>query len=317
MALDHFVSQVHLKRFNSPALGDRFHAIRKCDLKHFTPNSKSVCRIEEGNTNPYLIEQRAIEDFLRDIEPKYNRATESMFADEIDAETIHTIAGFVAYVLACSPAAMRHHSTWLALYVEQFTLEMDKRGAFPPAPRSLGNRTLTDLITNGDLEIEIDPKYPQSMGIDQILQQTHIFGNALWHILRNDNFDAPFFTSDFPIATIRTSGPAATRLIPLCPTLAVSITPIPAMVRSKPDLTYKGFKRTIQNLKRQEAVNINRQIVRAAESEVYFSHLMPWVDRFVQANANFRTEIIASAGVAAGRSYVHALTEIRPYTWER
>jgi hypothetical protein len=51
MPLDHYVSQVHLRKFYSPVLGDRMYAIRKSNLKAFTPNSQSVCRIEDGSTN--------------------------------------------------------------------------------------------------------------------------------------------------------------------------------------------------------------------------------------------------------------------------
>jgi hypothetical protein len=74
MALDHYVSQVYLRNFNSPVLQNRFYAMRKSSLKTFTPRSEDVCRIEEGNTNKYLTEERAIEDFLRTVEPKYNSA---------------------------------------------------------------------------------------------------------------------------------------------------------------------------------------------------------------------------------------------------
>jgi hypothetical protein len=74
MPLDHYVSQVHLKKFCSLALGDLMHAIRKTNLKYFTPSSKDVCRIMDGSTNAYLREDRAIEEFLKTIEPNYNAA---------------------------------------------------------------------------------------------------------------------------------------------------------------------------------------------------------------------------------------------------
>ena len=61
MPLDHYVSQVHLKNFNSPALDD---------LKRFRTKSQDVCRIEDGSTNAYLKENRAIEEFLKDVEPR-------------------------------------------------------------------------------------------------------------------------------------------------------------------------------------------------------------------------------------------------------
>ena len=90
MALDHFVSQVHLKNFYSPKLGSLMYAIRKSDLKLFTPNERSVCRIENDSTNSYLREDRAVEEFLKRIEPRYNVALEKLLADKIDPGTCGT-----------------------------------------------------------------------------------------------------------------------------------------------------------------------------------------------------------------------------------
>ena len=86
------------------------YAMRKSNLKSFQPNSKSVCRIEDGSTNAYLKEDRAIEEFLKTIEPKYNEALSELIEDKIDAECVYTLAGFAAYVSACSPAGMRIQS---------------------------------------------------------------------------------------------------------------------------------------------------------------------------------------------------------------
>jgi hypothetical protein len=72
MALDHYISQVQLNNFNSPTLGGLMYAIRKSDLKRFPTKSQDVCRIEEGSTNAYLTKDRAIEEFLKDVEPRYN-----------------------------------------------------------------------------------------------------------------------------------------------------------------------------------------------------------------------------------------------------
>jgi len=98
MPLDHYISQVHLRNFYSPALGDLMYAIRKSDLKRFPCNSESVCRIEEGNTNAYLIHDRAIEDFLVGVESKYNASVVKLRNSKIDPECIYAVAGFAAYV---------------------------------------------------------------------------------------------------------------------------------------------------------------------------------------------------------------------------
>jgi len=76
MPFDHYISQVHLKNFNSPALDGLIYAIRKSDLKRFRTKSQDVCRIEDGSTNAFLQESRAIEEFLKDVEPRYNASLE-------------------------------------------------------------------------------------------------------------------------------------------------------------------------------------------------------------------------------------------------
>jgi hypothetical protein len=110
MALDHYVSQVHLKNFYSPALNGLIYAIRKSNLKRFTPRSEDVCRINEGSTNAYLIESRAVEVFLKDVEPRYNTSLAKLRNNKMDQEAIASLAGFAAYVVSCSPTAMRLHS---------------------------------------------------------------------------------------------------------------------------------------------------------------------------------------------------------------
>ena len=107
MALDHYVSQVHLKNFYSPALDGLMYAIRKSDLKRFPTKSQDVCRIEEGSTNAYLKKDRAIEEFLKEVEPRYNASLTKLRENKMEQEAIASLAGFSAYIVACSPTAMR------------------------------------------------------------------------------------------------------------------------------------------------------------------------------------------------------------------
>ena len=246
MPLDHYVSQVHLRRFYSPSLGNRMYAIRKADLKAFTPNSESVCRVMDGSTNSYLLKNRAIEDFLKTIEPNYNPALESLLAGKVDSNSIYAIAGFVAYVGTCSPAGMRIQSMPLKRMVEHHTAVMDVQGAFSPPPAVPGGASLTELLRDGTVEVTIDPKYPQAMMIGSILKLIHIFGNCNWEILQNDSKDNPFFTSDFPIAIEKTNDPRVlNRVVPLAPNLAIRIKPDISIDRAQIDLHLARFGRHV------------------------------------------------------------------------
>ena len=101
MPLDHYVSQVHLRQFYSPALGGKqMHGFRKRDGHVFPCSSKDVCRVQDGSTNEYLLNDRAIEEFLKTVEPNYNAAIAELRTGRPSRDTVHVIAGFAAYVRA-------------------------------------------------------------------------------------------------------------------------------------------------------------------------------------------------------------------------
>jgi hypothetical protein len=195
-------------------------ALRKRDLKSFTPDAHSVCRIPDGSTNPYLNEERAIEEFLKGIEPKYNKALSQLTADKLDAESIYALAGFTAYILSCSPAGMRIQSQLFRGVVEETGRRLAEKGEIPAPPPELGGASLIELPDSGTVKVNIDPKYPQAMGIASILSRTSSFGNFSWDILINEVANSPFFTSDFPVALERTSDPRVNQqdraLVPDC-----------------------------------------------------------------------------------------------------
>jgi hypothetical protein len=291
MPLDHYIPQVYLRKFYSPALGKRMYAIRKTDLKAFTSNSNSVCRIMDGNTNAYLREERVIEDFLKTIEPNYNTALDKLIAGEIDKECVYTIAGFVAYVLTCSPAGMRIQSGPLKSDVEITAAMMEAQGMLPPPPTELGDVSLTEALRDGAVEVMINPKYPQAIGIGFILELAAAFGNFKWEILHNNLDDSPFFTSDFPIAIEKTDDlRILNRIVPLAPNLALRIRPDLTLDEGRADFTFTSFGYLSRNIGREELVNLNRLIVRCAEETVFYRDDNPWIWPFVAKNRHYRIE---------------------------
>jgi hypothetical protein len=291
MPLDHYVSQVHLKKFYSPALGNRMYAIRKSDLIAFTVNSREVCRIMDGSTNVYLRENREIEDFLKTIEPNYNAAVDKLIAGAIDEECIYTIAGFVAYVTSCSPTAMRIGSEGLKSIDETTAAMMEAKGLLPPPPPQLGNTTLTELIRDGIVNVTIDPKFPQAFGISAILDCAATFGNFKWEILHNGFDDSPFCTSDFPAAIEETGDPRIlNRIVPLAPNLALRIKPNLTLDQCRPDFSFANFGCRSRKIGHKELVKINCLIMRCAEDLVFYRDDRPWVRPFVTKNRHYRIE---------------------------
>ena len=309
VSLDHYVSQVHLRNFYSPALGGLMHAIRKSDLKRFRCNSESVCRIEEGSTNAYLKNNRAVEEFLLSVEPKYNSSVSKLRSGIIDPECIHAFAGFVAYVASCTPAAMRIHIAPLESQLQSTAAILDRQGLLPRASAILGSKTASELLADGTIHFEVDPKYPQAIGIDTMVARVSTYGNSHWEILVNDDQDNPFFTSDYPIALEEMRNRQIPNwIVPITPDLAIRIVP-DIKLRGKPaDLAFSSFTFLRRTLKRQETLGINRLIVQCAEDVIFYRNDQEWIADFVAKYRYHRVEVITQR-VPAGTGFLNTGTQ--------
>jgi hypothetical protein len=184
---------------------------------------------------------------------------------------------------------MRINSLPLKSAVETQAAMMDAQGSLPPPPPQLDGASLTELLHDGAVEVMIDPKYPQAIGIESILKFVTIFGNSTWEILHNDSDDCPFFTSDFPAAIETTDDPLIlNRIVPLAPNLALRIRPDPTFDRGRADFAKFTFRH--RTLAHEELVKLNRLIVRCAEDTVFYRDDYPWVRSFVSKNRHYHIE---------------------------
>jgi Protein of unknown function (DUF4238) len=161
----------------------------------------------------------------------------------------------------------------------------------PVPPPELGGKELAELLESGEVKVEVDPKFPQAIGISNILQHVATFGNFRWDVLLNDNSDCPFFTSDFPVGNEPTSDERVlNRVVPLTPTLAIRIQPDITLDRTLANFEFTKFSSHRHKVGRQEAVKINRLLVQSAEDTVFFRDNQSWVAGFVKKNRHFRVE---------------------------
>ena len=292
MALDHYVSQVHLKNFYSPLLnGKKMFGIQKKSLKQFPCGSEDVCRIDEGNTNPFLQHERAIEEFLRAIEPRYNASIDKLRLRNVDPDCVLVISGFISYVMSCAPAGVRLSEHWLAKTLESTTAIMEANGKFEPPPEILGDDSLTELLENGTIRFNIDPKYPHALGVQGILDRVVTFGNFDWDVIHNGFADSPFFTSDFPIAIERSRDPSVfNRVVPLAPDLAVRIKPDRGRRIDRSIISFPNFGCRHIDASKQEVIAINELLVQCAEELVLFRDNHPWVMPFVKKRSDYWIE---------------------------
>lgn len=290
MALDHYVSQVHLRNFYSPALdGKKMFAIRKSDLKQFPCGSADVCRIEDGSTTQYLEDPRAIEKFVKPIEQNYNLACSQILNNEMTEKAIFVISGFATFVGICAPTSQRIHLGSLEELTKIEAELLDRMGNIPKAPAELGGKSLSELIRDGAIKVETDPNYPKAIGVSNFRRNLFAFGNFSWDILLNDWPDSPFLTSDFPLAVEETIDPRLiNRVLPLTPKLAIRIRP--RLDLSKSELAserFEHFRFRRVKLDHSEARKINQTIVRSAEDMVFASGEFPWLTKFVERNRRY------------------------------
>ena len=256
----------------------------------------------DGSTNAYLTEERAIEEFLKDIEPRYNAAIRNITEAKIETSSVYALAGFAAYVTCCSPAAMRINMAPLENILQGTAKLLDEKGVFGQTPEIFEGKSLTQLLQDGIVKFDVDPKYSQAIGISNIHDRASTFGNARWEIFRNTS-DSPFFSSDFPVA-IEAIGRTGfiRRVVPLTPELAVRITPDSSM-RGKIDLSFQKFTAAVRTANRDEVVALNRLIVQCAEDMIFFRDDQSWIARFIERNRQFRIDAVVQR-IPHGGSYL-------------
>jgi Protein of unknown function (DUF4238) len=169
-------------------------------------------------------------------------------------------------------------------------------------PEELGGRRLAEILQSGDIEIRVDPKYPQAIGMQTMLQNVAAFGNFKWEILLNHFDQSPFFTSDFPVAIERTNDwRVVNRIVPLAPNVAVRIRPDITIDIKRADFSFTNFGYLNRNISHHELVEINRLIVRCAEETIFYRDESTWVQKFITKNRHYRIEqIIHKPPVADG-----------------
>jgi hypothetical protein len=307
MALDHYVPQVHLRQWNSPALeGKKLFGVRKRDLHVFPCSSKDVCRIDEGNTNDYLADPRAIEEFLKTVEPAYNQALADIRTGKTNAQAVYVIAGFAAYVAACSPTAVRLQKPPLESSVDLTTEMMEKNGELSPPPEILGGKSWSELRNAGVIKVTIDGKFPQAIGISSVLEFTSQFGNGDWELLLNPDASVnPFMTSDFPCCLAQSPDPMIMdRVVPLAPDLAVRIHPKLQSEGDEPDLSFPNHRFRKSVLQHAEVRAINTLVARCAESLVFSRDRPEWLQAFLRKHQKYRVATLIDRIPAGEGAYI-------------
>ncbi len=266
--------------------------VRKSNLNEFTPSPASVCAVNAGNTNPYFQNDRVVEEFLCLVENALPNALHAIRTRKLDNSAIFAVAGLMSTIYICSPAGVRIATEWVTNAHRTAISAVEDFGYLPPIPAGLQQfgGSIKDLLEVGAVELNVDSKYAQSIGISQILKQTSIFGNAKWEFLVSNDAQTTFLTSDFPlIAEHNTKSMNWT--FPLSPEIALKVTPNLQMKKLDPDLNFSFNETVFTKYSAAKVRALNKFIVMAAEDFVFSSSKETWLSNFVRKNRNFRTGV--------------------------
>ena len=196
-------------------------AMRKKDQSTFTPLPRDVCRTEDGSTNLYLTENRAVETFLEGIEPAYEPCLARVASGELDWQSRQVFAGFLAYVQTYSPTALRMFDPPIRAMLERTMKILEDSGEvapidIPSLPDWHG-KTLSQLRKEGKVKLDIDLRMPQAMATTQLLRIQHALAASDVTILKPRGSNR-FLTSDFPsVILFHYQNKYAQRFLPISP----------------------------------------------------------------------------------------------------
>ena len=290
MALDHYISQVHLKQFLSQTDKKLLLAARKSDLSVFTPRPRDVCRVEDGSTNQYLTDNRAVEKFLLEIEPAYDACLARVAAGELDWNARQVFSGFLAYIQTYTPAAVRMFDPMPRAIIERVAKSLEDSGdlepiSIPELPDWHG-KTMSQLSKEGKVKLNIDLKMPQAMATTQLLKIRYSLASSDITVLRPSG-RGRFLTSDFPsVILTHYQNKYAQRLLPISPKLGLVF-----HTHTSFEQREKVTNRFV-NIGDRQTQAINDKIIKAAENLVFSTHKYPWLLDKVKQFRKYRVESV-------------------------
>lgn len=293
---DHYVSQTYLTGFTD-AQG---YLIPYYKSEHTVVRNpavpKSVCYEIDGDSNKYFDDPRILDSYLPQFENYWADNIQTLRRLRIDDICKYQIAGYVAFLRACTPTAKRIGQANLKAIVEPETQESAKQFFKQHPPEDEETRTIIGkFIEQKKLKVEMDRQYPHALSISSLLQSTarHFYGN--WLIMVNKG-SIPFITSDNPAVAYYhgRNHSQAHMYVPVAPDIALLIK---AEVDYKPIQlpNQRGISMGLEQFaepKPEYVDKFNELIIKAAETCVYSGSRETWIEEKVRELRNWRLEAV-------------------------
>lgn len=299
MPKDHYVAQTYLKHFLDPKLGNLLHAYDKKGLKHFTARTRDICYAHDWDTNPYFQDQRAIDKYLKVIEPKWNYGVTDIHNLLKYEEIKYFMAGYIAVLVSCTPTSIRTltHATeeMIASAGNILACQMQQYPERFPDSKPLPPDIFEQIMAAGGLKAKVDPKHTHARTMQNLLDLQWHFYKSPWMILDNET-ENPFLTSDYPVAYYYSKPQARIpyRFVPICPRYAILIKPsLDKADRKSPKEPFDKYPITetdICSIRPKFPKILNKLTIQGAERFIISAYDTPWIMKLVKKYKNWKMD---------------------------
>ena len=281
MAKDHYVAQTYLRAFGLADNPDLINVVRKSNLsRQDAIPVKSICYGVDWSTTEYIPDNpRAVEDYLKLFEPKWAECVKSIQEDTYTTTTKYLMAGYLAYLRACTPTAVRLGSEGLAQFVQHLYNRIEEKELSKPDTKY---REVIELIRqHGGTQVKIKEAYPKALGISSLIACQKTLATSPWIVFKNET-STEFVTSDNPVCLQYWNPSGCDFYCPLTPRLAIVIHPVRDTEPREGD--------SIGSLKPEGVAMLNRLMVQSAEDKVIFNK-HDGIEALVKENQDWRVEL--------------------------
>lgn len=296
MAKDHYVAQTYLKKFSVEGEDGIVNVVRKSNLERLDRIPvKSICREEDwSNTEYFPKDPRVVERFLKFFEPKWSKCVGQISDNSYDINTKYAMSGYLAYLRACTPTAVRLGVSGLTTFVKETNDRMEDEELANPNSK---HRDIIKLIRqHGGTRVGVNPNYQKAMAIQSLIGVQKVFTQSSWIVVKNET-QGSFITSDNPVCLQYHNSGLADIYCPLTPELAIVIHPLRKDEPREDDY--------IMSIKPEGVEKMNKLVVQSAEDKVIFNECSN-VEELVKEYQDWRVEQkVLKIPVEKGKLIIH------------
>jgi len=288
---DHCLAQTYLNKFVNEK-GDIYPYYKKSHIIIGKPKKpKGICFETNGDTNKYFPDPRILDQYLPVFENTWSENIDKIENQGLDGDTKYKIAGYIAFLRACTPTAKRLGQESISGVIKPFANKFMKSSLDENKTISADSKALLNkIITENQMILDIDREFAHALGIESLISVLNQLYCSCWLVLKNQT-NIPLVTSDNPTTLYYPDNEPqfAHIYIPVKTDLAILISPDLSIMTAehKDVLNYPNNNDRFGTIKKNYVKMFNTLVVKGAEKLVIHSSMEEWLEKLVQKYRNW------------------------------